>query len=54
MTTQGLHLNEHEWLRITGQTAGALGVEATWGPGGKAPPPHLHPSQDEVRCARWG
>jgi quercetin dioxygenase-like cupin family protein len=54
MTTQALHLNEHESLRITRQTPEELEVEATWGPGGKPPPPHLHPSQDEEFVVQSG
>jgi quercetin dioxygenase-like cupin family protein len=54
MTTQELHLNEHEWLRITRETPEELEVEATWGPGGKPPPPHLHPSQDEEFVVQSG
>lgn len=47
MAGQELHLAEHETLRIISDTPEELEVEASWGPGGKPPPPHLHPSQDE-------
>ena len=34
-------------MTIVESTPEALVVEATYGPGGKPPPKHLHPSQDE-------
>jgi quercetin dioxygenase-like cupin family protein len=54
MAGQELHLTEHEWLRITRDTPEELEVEATWDPGGKPPPPHLHPSQDEEFVVQSG
>jgi mannose-6-phosphate isomerase-like protein (cupin superfamily) len=40
-------LTPSESVRITEQTADALVVEGTWGPGGSPPPKHFHPAQDE-------
>lgn len=54
MTAQELHLTEHETLRITHETPEELEVAATWGPGGKPPPAHLHPSQDEEFVVQSG
>ena len=54
MTGQELHLTEHETLRITRETPEELEVEATWDPGTKPPPPHLHPNQDEEFVVRSG
>ena len=54
MTGQELHLSEHETLRITSETPEQLEVEASWGPGGKVPPPHLHPHQDEEFVVQSG
>jgi quercetin dioxygenase-like cupin family protein len=54
MDDQKLHLTEHESLRIIRDTPEELEVEATWGPGGKPPPPHLHPSQDEEFVVQSG
>jgi quercetin dioxygenase-like cupin family protein len=54
MTDQELHLTEHESLRIVRDTPEELEVEATWGPGGKPPPPHLHPSQEEEFVVQSG
>jgi mannose-6-phosphate isomerase-like protein (cupin superfamily) len=34
-------------VTVVESTAHALVVEATYGPGGKPPPKHLHPAQDE-------
>jgi mannose-6-phosphate isomerase-like protein (cupin superfamily) len=47
MTSELLHLSEHETVRIVRETPQELEVEATWQPGGSSPPPHLHPAQDE-------
>jgi mannose-6-phosphate isomerase-like protein (cupin superfamily) len=54
MAGQELHLTEHETLRIVRDTPEELEVEASWGPGGKPPPPHLHPSQDEEFVVQSG
>lgn len=43
-----LHLTDHESLVVRRSTADLLEVEATWLPGGSAPPEHLHPDQDEL------
>ncbi|MEA2375274.1 MAG: hypothetical protein QOD53_1737 [Thermoleophilaceae bacterium] len=45
--TDTLKLTPHETLTIRRSTAEVLEVEASYGPGGKPPPPHLHPKQDE-------
>jgi mannose-6-phosphate isomerase-like protein (cupin superfamily) len=42
-----LKLTESESVEIVGSGAEGLEVEATYGPGGSAPPKHLHPAQDE-------
>lgn len=42
-----LKLTPSESLEVRSSTPGALEVEATYGPGGSAPPKHFHPSQDE-------
>jgi quercetin dioxygenase-like cupin family protein len=42
-----LKLTPSESLTITESTPERLVVEATYGPGGKPPPKHYHPSQDE-------
>ena len=49
MAGQELHLTEHETLRITRDTPEELDVEATWDPGGKPPPPHLHSCHGHIR-----
>jgi mannose-6-phosphate isomerase-like protein (cupin superfamily) len=54
MAGQDLHLTEHETLRIIGRTPEELEVEATWDPGAKPPPAHLHPSQDEEFVVQSG
>jgi mannose-6-phosphate isomerase-like protein (cupin superfamily) len=54
MTGQELHLTEHETLRIIRETPEELEVEATWDPGTKPPPPHLHPNQDEEFVVQSG
>jgi quercetin dioxygenase-like cupin family protein len=45
--TDTLKLTPHETLTIRRSTVEVLEVEASYGPGGKPPPPHLHPAQDE-------
>lgn len=47
MTDTILQLTPTESVVIRSQSAGALVVEGTWGPGGSAPPKHFHPAQDE-------
>ena len=42
-----LRLTPHESVTIRSRTPEALEVEATYAPGGRRPPPHLHPAQDE-------
>src|SRR3712207_7104815 len=42
-----LTLTPHESVEIKRSTSEVLEVEATYGPGGKKPPAHLHPNQDE-------
>jgi mannose-6-phosphate isomerase-like protein (cupin superfamily) len=45
--TDSLRLTASESLTIVEATPEALVVEASYGPGGKPPPKHLHPNQDE-------
>lgn len=45
--TETLKLTPSESLTIISSSPQALEIEATYGPGGSAPPKHLHPSQDE-------
>jgi hypothetical protein len=42
-----LHLTPHETLTIVTETPELLTVEVEYTPGGRKPPPHLHPDQDE-------
>jgi mannose-6-phosphate isomerase-like protein (cupin superfamily) len=42
-----LKLTESESIEIVGSGPQGLEVEASYGPGGSAPPKHLHPAQDE-------
>ena len=42
-----LKLTPHETVTIVRSVTDVLEVEAVYGPGGSAPPAHLHPSQDE-------
>jgi mannose-6-phosphate isomerase-like protein (cupin superfamily) len=42
-----LTLTPSESVRVVSSGPDALEVEATYGPGGEAPPKHLHPAQDE-------
>ena len=44
---ESLQLTPSESVTIVSATPGALVVEATYGPGGKPPPRHYHPAQDE-------
>lgn len=54
MPDRELHLTERETLRIVRETPEELEVEATWDPGTKPPPPHLHPHQDEEFVVQSG
>lgn len=47
MIGETLRLTPSESVTILASTAQALEVEATYGAGGKPPPKHLHPAQDE-------
>lgn len=47
MNGEAIKLGESQSLRIVTSTPGALELEATWAPGGKPPPRHYHPQQDE-------
>ena len=42
-----LRLTPHETVTIRESSPELLEVEGIWGPGGKAPPVHYHPAQDE-------
>jgi mannose-6-phosphate isomerase-like protein (cupin superfamily) len=42
-----LKLTESESIEIVGSGPDGLEVQATYGPGGSAPPKHFHPAQDE-------
>ncbi len=42
-----LTVTPHESLTVRDSSPEALEVEALYGPGGSAPPKHLHPAQDE-------
>jgi mannose-6-phosphate isomerase-like protein (cupin superfamily) len=42
-----LKLTASESVEIVGSGPDGLEVEATYGPGGSAPPKHFHPAQDE-------
>jgi mannose-6-phosphate isomerase-like protein (cupin superfamily) len=42
-----LKLTESESVEIVASDPDGLEVEATYGPGGSAPPKHFHPAQDE-------
>jgi mannose-6-phosphate isomerase-like protein (cupin superfamily) len=52
--TETLKLTPSESLTIIESTPERLVVEATYGPGGKPPPKHHHPSQDEHFTVRSG
>lgn len=47
MTGEAIKLGESQSLRIVASTPDALELESTWAPGGKPPPRHYHPHQDE-------
>jgi len=47
LTAQALQLTRSESVTVVDSTPERLLVEATYGPGGKPPPKHLHPAQDE-------
>ena len=47
MADQGLRLTPHEVVTIRKSTPELIEVEGTWQPGGKPPPGHYHPDQDE-------
>lgn len=50
-SVETLKLTPGESISVRSSTPEALEVEATYGPGGKPPPKHLHPGQDEhFRC----
>jgi mannose-6-phosphate isomerase-like protein (cupin superfamily) len=40
-------LTESETVTVRRRTAALLEIEGEWGPRGGAPPPHVHPAQDE-------
>jgi quercetin dioxygenase-like cupin family protein len=40
-------LTPHEYVTVRERSFDALEVEGEWGPGGKPPPKHFHPAQDE-------
>jgi mannose-6-phosphate isomerase-like protein (cupin superfamily) len=42
-----LKLTPHETVTIRSASPELLDVEGRWGPGGKPPPAHYHPEQDE-------
>ena len=42
-----LRLTPGETVTVRSSTPELLEVEGTWGPGGKPPPAHYHPAQDE-------
>jgi quercetin dioxygenase-like cupin family protein len=52
--TETLKLTPSERVTVVESTPEALVVEATYGPGGKPPPKHLHPIQDEHFTVRQG
>jgi mannose-6-phosphate isomerase-like protein (cupin superfamily) len=47
MAEDTLRLTPHETVTIRKSSPELLEVEGNWGPEGKPPPPHFHPSQDE-------
>jgi mannose-6-phosphate isomerase-like protein (cupin superfamily) len=47
LTPEVLQLTPHETVAIRESSAALLEVEGEWGSGGKPPPPHYHPAQDE-------
>jgi mannose-6-phosphate isomerase-like protein (cupin superfamily) len=54
LTGELLHITEHETVLVIEETADELRVEGTWTPGGRPPPSHLHPVQDEHFEVRGG
>ncbi|WP_082070143.1 cupin domain-containing protein [Bradyrhizobium sp. LTSP885] len=46
-TSQSLKLTPHESVTVREHSPGQLVVEAVYTPGGRPPPAHLHPGQDE-------
>jgi mannose-6-phosphate isomerase-like protein (cupin superfamily) len=58
MSDDEIRLGEREVLRVLHEDPELLALEATYEPGGSAPPAHFHPAQDEhfevleggVRC----
>ena len=49
-----LHITPGETLEVVERTPESLVFEATYAPGGSAPPPHYHPDQDERFHVRSG
>ena len=47
MTGETIQLSPTQSLTVVDESPERLVVETTYGPGGAAPPAHLHPSQDE-------
>lgn len=47
MTGDSFKLTEGQTLRVVSSTAETLELESTWDAGGKPPPRHYHPKQDE-------
>jgi mannose-6-phosphate isomerase-like protein (cupin superfamily) len=45
--TEELRLTPGETVKVRSSAPDLLEVEGTWGPGGKPPPAHYHPAQDE-------
>jgi Cupin domain len=54
VTGELLHITEHETVLVIAESADELRVEGTWIPGGRPPPSHLHPAQDEHFEVRVG
>ncbi len=53
-SSEELKLTASESVTVVASSAEALVVEATYGPRGKPPPKHFHPSQDEVFTVHEG
>jgi hypothetical protein len=49
-----LRLTPGQTVTIRSSTPELLEVEGSWGPGGKPPPAHYHPAQDEVFTVMLG
>ena len=47
MTGETLQLSPTQSISVVSETPDVLVLETTYGPGGQAPPAHLHPGQDE-------